>query len=104
MKMEPEYSLTPAAAPVPGIYKHYKGSRYQVLGMARHSETEEWLVVYQALYAERGFWVRPLSLWLEPVTRASDDSAHGSSAKDSSLRFELVEENRMSLSSIVETG
>ena len=53
---------TPENAPVPGRYKHYKGPEYQVLGMARHSETEEWLVVYQALYAERGIWVRPLTL------------------------------------------
>jgi len=59
--------LTPAKAPEPGFYRHYKGNLYQVYGMARHSETEEWLVVYQALYAERGYWVRPLSLWLEPV-------------------------------------
>ncbi len=58
----------PDNAPVPGRYKHYKGPEYQVLGMARHSETEEWLVVYQALYAERGTWVRPLSLWQEPAT------------------------------------
>jgi len=57
----------PHNAPAPGIYKHYKGNLYQVLGMARHSESEEWLVVYQALYAEKGFWLRPLSLWLEPV-------------------------------------
>ena len=57
----------PENAPVPGRYKHYKGPEYQVLGMARHSETEEWLVVYQALYGERGTWVRPLTLWQEPA-------------------------------------
>lgn len=60
---------TPENAPAPGRYKHYKGPEYQVLGLVRHSETEEWLVVYQALYAERGFWVRPLELWNESVNR-----------------------------------
>ena len=55
---------TPRNEPEPGIYRHYKGQQYQVLGMARHSESEEWLVVYQALYAARGIWLRPLELWL----------------------------------------
>lgn len=59
----------PENAPPPGRYKHYKGPEYQVLGMARHSETEEWLVVYQALYAERGIWVRPLEIWNGSVMR-----------------------------------
>ncbi len=63
----PSGSEPPASSPVPGIYQHYKGQHYQVLGMARHSETEEWLVVYQALYGEQGYWTRPLSLWLEAV-------------------------------------
>ena len=52
----------------PGKYRHYKGNEYRVLFTARHSETEEWLVVYQALYGERGYWVRPASMWLERVT------------------------------------
>ncbi|SDU18438.1 Protein of unknown function [Pseudomonas pohangensis] len=51
----------------PGIYRHYKGQQYRVLGTARHSETEEQLVVYQALYGERGLWVRPLSMFTETV-------------------------------------
>ena len=68
-------SSVPKDAPQPGIYKHYKGNLYQVLGMARHSETEEWMVVYQALYAEHGFWTRPLSIWLEPVQPADDGAA-----------------------------
>ena len=53
----------------PGIYRHFKGNRYEVLGLARHSETEEWMVVYRALYGERGLWVRPASMWLEMVAR-----------------------------------
>ncbi len=42
-----------------GRYRHYKGGEYEVLGVARHSETEEALVVYRALYGEGGLWVRP---------------------------------------------
>ena len=52
----------------PGRYRHYKGKEYRVLFLARHSETEEWLVVYQALYGERGYWVRPAAMWNESVT------------------------------------
>ena len=51
----------------PGIYRHYKGRQYRVIGTARHSETEEDVVVYQALYGEYGLWVRPLSMFSETV-------------------------------------
>ena len=54
--------------PVAGIYRHYKGQRYQVLGTARHSETLEELVVYRALYGEHGLWVRPAAMFGETVT------------------------------------
>lgn len=54
--------------PVAGIYRHYKGQRYQVLGTARHSETLEELVVYRALYGEHGLWVRPAPMFAETVT------------------------------------
>ena len=50
-----------------GIYQHYKGAQYKVIGSARHSETEEWFVYYQALYGEYGYWVRPLEMFLESV-------------------------------------
>ena len=53
----------------PGRYRHFKGGEYQVLGMAKHSETLEPMVVYRALYGERGVWVRPASMWNEEVTR-----------------------------------
>lgn len=53
--------------PATGIYRHYKGQRYRVLGIAHHSETEEPLVVYQALYGERGLWVRPMRMFSETV-------------------------------------
>ncbi|WP_447748037.1 DUF1653 domain-containing protein [Pseudomonas nicosulfuronedens] len=51
----------------PGLYRHYKGQEYRVLAVARHSETEEDLVIYQALYGEFGLWVRPLSMFTEAV-------------------------------------
>lgn len=53
----------------PGLYRHFKGGRYRVLCTARHSETGEAMVVYQALYGEEGYWVRPASMWSERVER-----------------------------------
>lgn len=53
----------------PGIYRHFKGKQYRVIGIATHSETLEPMVVYQALYGERGLWVRPASMWNETVQR-----------------------------------
>jgi hypothetical protein len=50
-----------------GKYRHYKGNEYEVVGVARHSETEEQLVVYRALYGECGLWVRPLQMFQETV-------------------------------------
>lgn len=52
-----------------GAYRHFKGNFYWVFGVARHSETEEQLVVYRALYGDAGLWVRPLSLFTSPVDR-----------------------------------
>lgn len=51
----------------PGIYQHYKGNNYEVIGVATHSENETHLVVYRPLYGERGLWVRPLSMFTEEV-------------------------------------
>ena len=51
----------------PGRYRHYKGNDYEVIGEARHSETEEPFVVYRALYGERGLWVRPRAMFLDAV-------------------------------------
>lgn len=53
----------------PGRYRHFKGNEYRVLFPARHSETLEPMVVYQALYGERGIWVRPAGMWNETVER-----------------------------------
>jgi hypothetical protein len=51
----------------PGLYRHYKGPQYRVFGVARHSESEEQVVIYQALYGEFGLWVRPLSMFCQQV-------------------------------------
>ena len=53
----------------PGIYRHFKGNRYELLHVAVHSETLEPMVVYRALYGEGGVWVRPLRMWTEHVER-----------------------------------
>ncbi|WP_276756086.1 DUF1653 domain-containing protein [Pseudoalteromonas marina] len=52
-----------------GLYQHYKGPQYKVLYKATHSETDEQLVIYQALYGEFGIWARPLSMFLETVEK-----------------------------------
>lgn len=50
-------------------YRHFKGGEYRVIGIARHSETLEEMVVYEALYGEGGLWVRPASMWNEEIER-----------------------------------
>ncbi len=50
---------------VGGIYEHYKGNKYKVLNVAKHSETEEEMVVYQCLYGDFSIWVRPLVMFME---------------------------------------
>ena len=66
-----------------GKYRHFKCNEYEVLYIATHSETLEKMVVYRALYGERGVWVRPLSMWNEEITR------DGKTFK----RFEYIDEN-----------
>jgi hypothetical protein len=51
-----------------GVYRHFKGNLYELVDIARHSETLEEMVVYRALYGERGLWVRPASMWNETVS------------------------------------
>lgn len=67
--------------PRPGIYRHYKGNLYEVIGTASHSETLETMVVYRALYGEYGLWVRPAAMFAEQV------SVNGSQQP----RFELIQ-------------
>ncbi|AUM11927.1 DUF1653 domain-containing protein [Ketobacter alkanivorans] len=50
-----------------GRYRHYKGNDYEVIGVARHSETEEAMVVYRTLYGDYDLWVRPLSMFTETI-------------------------------------
>ena len=68
-------------AVIGGIYRHYKGNNYKLLAVATHSETLEKMAVYQALYGERGIWVRPLAMFMETIEK------DGQSLK----RFELIE-------------
>lgn len=67
----------------PGRYRHYKGGEYEVLGIAKHSETEEDFVVYRQLYGSRGLWIRPKEMFGEMVV------VEGRTVP----RFELLEES-----------
>ena len=58
----------------PGKYRHFKGGEYELIGIAKHSETLEPMVVYRALYGERGLWVRPAEMWTEWVDK---ENYHG---------------------------
>ena len=53
----------------PGKYRHFKGNEYEVIAVATHSETMEKMVVYKALYGEKGIWVRPAVMWNETIER-----------------------------------
>ncbi|MEF9893711.1 DUF1653 domain-containing protein [Anaerorhabdus sp.] len=65
-----------------GFYEHFKGKRYEVIGIAKHSETLEEMVVYRQCYGEHEIWVRPLAMWNEMIDR---DEYHGP-------RFKFIEE------------
>ena len=60
-------SRTEQEKTVPGLYKHYKGNEYEVIAEVTHSETEEQLVLYRALYGEHRLWVRPKRMFYETV-------------------------------------
>ncbi|MCB1118806.1 MAG: DUF1653 domain-containing protein [Chlamydiia bacterium] len=64
-----EFSSEAQSVHVGGFYEHFKGLPYKVLAIARHSETLEELVIYQALYGEKGVWVRPVKMFTETITR-----------------------------------
>ncbi len=64
----PLESLAPLPSIAPGQYRHYKGMLYEVLDTVRHSETLEGLVLYRALYGERGLWVRPAAMFQERIS------------------------------------
>lgn len=67
-----------------GIYRHYKGQLYQVFSVARHSETQEYHVVYQCLYGDYSIWIRPLSMFIETVQLEDGRSV---------VRFQLEQQN-----------
>jgi hypothetical protein len=58
--------------PPAGLYRHYKGNNYELLHVARHTETEELLAVYRPLYGDRDIWVRPLAMFMESVEVAGE--------------------------------
>lgn len=66
----------------PGRYRHYKGNFYEVIGLARHTETEEQLVVYRALYGDNELWVRPAAMFMEKVFTSDGREV---------LRFEAID-------------
>jgi hypothetical protein len=66
----PAHDLPTLPATPPGRYRHYKGGEYEVIGVARHSESHEPLVVYRPLYNATGWWVRPHAMFFESVTIA----------------------------------
>lgn len=63
-----------------GRYRHFKGNEYEVIGVAKHSETLEEMVIYRPLYGEGGLWVRPKDMFLEEIERDGKRF----------LRFELI--------------
>jgi hypothetical protein len=66
-----------------GIYRHYKGNKYKVIAIGKHSETLEQLVVYQALYGNNEIWCRPISMWNDDIN--IDGKIH--------KRFQIIEDN-----------
>ena len=80
----PEYAPSGAAKSFrPGIYEHFKGKRYKAYGVVRHSETLEEMILYQHLYGDFSFWVRPIGMFLEDVTRDGEKMP----------RFKYIEES-----------
>ena len=98
--------MTPINAhPIPlGIYRHYKGNEYEVVGFAKHSETLEEMVIYKAVYGEGGTWVRPLSMWdnlIEVEGKTVKRFEHCGDSGGSEKRNELAEAHRALLSTLI---
>ena len=87
--------------PVPlGIYRHYKGNEYEVIGFAKHSETLEDMVVYKSLYGEGDTWIRPLSMWGNPIEVDGKSVKRFEYVGESDRKNELVEAHRALLSTL----
>ena len=61
---------------IPGRYRHFKGKEYELIAVARHSETLEPVVVYKALYGNRDIWIRPADMWQEEVSNGVKRFVH----------------------------
>ena len=83
-----------------GIYRHYKGNEYEVIGFAKHSETLEDMVIYKALYGEGGTWVRPLSMWENPIDVDGKTVKRFEYVGKSDRQNELTEAHRALLSTL----
>ena len=83
-----------------GVYRHYKGNQYEVIGFAKHSETLEDMVIYRALYGEGGTWVRPLSMWDNPIEIDGKTVKRFEYIGDSDSQRELTEAHRALLSTL----
>jgi len=83
-----------------GIYRHYKGNEYEVIGFSKHSESLEDMVIYKALYGDGGIWVRPLSMWENPIEIDGDTVKRFEYVGSSNSNTELAEAHRALLSNL----
>ena len=83
-----------------GIYRHYKGNEYEVIGFSKHSESLEDMVIYKALYGNGGIWVRPLSMWENPIEIDGDTVKRFEYVGSSNSNTELAEAHRALLSTL----
>jgi len=83
-----------------GVYRHYKGNQYEVIGFAKHSETLEDMVIYKALYGESKTWVRPFSMWDNPIEIDGRTVKRFEYVGESDRQHELAEAHRALLSTL----
>ena len=87
--------------PIPfGVYCHFKGNEYEVIGFSKHSETLEDMVIYKALYGDCGTWVRPLSMWDNPIEKDGKTVKRFEYIGSSEKNAELIEAYRALLSTL----